>query len=210
MVDVGFSLVTSSALYGDPHFKAQSGGIYTITGRVGAIYKIIQHSEIHWNMQFVGRRSNPEKGTYGGPCGFVVDGHKLMVDPRNSSFILDGVSHRNTYIRAHHTIPLGRSAFMRPMHRSVLIQVPCFKIVLQRVVKRITATSGHRVLYYHYDFNVVHGVNATCRQAHGLLGQTFKLTRPVHPLGNNGENVIEGTVAQYEVDSLISAADLMV
>eukprot|EP01001_Neometanema_parovale_P005984 NODE_2375_length_1436_cov_104.354151_g2258_i0.p1 GENE.NODE_2375_length_1436_cov_104.354151_g2258_i0~~NODE_2375_length_1436_cov_104.354151_g2258_i0.p1 ORF type:complete len:315 (+),score=32.84 NODE_2375_length_1436_cov_104.354151_g2258_i0:355-1299(+) len=198
-------------IYGDPHFRSPSGGMYTITGEAGKIYNIISTSRFQWNMQFVSRRLNPLSGSNAGPCGFVVPGHTLSVEPAYFTVTLDGALHRHAHSSS---LSLGSlTNYVRLYRKKVIVRGPCFKVILELAPKTIrrkrTTTTSTTIAMEnrnHFSFEVERVDKAAACRAHGLLGQSYSFTTPVHPSGDNGEGVIEGFVTDYEEPTLLSTS----
>eukprot|EP01001_Neometanema_parovale_P011566 NODE_781_length_2097_cov_120.203647_g743_i0.p1 GENE.NODE_781_length_2097_cov_120.203647_g743_i0~~NODE_781_length_2097_cov_120.203647_g743_i0.p1 ORF type:complete len:609 (+),score=87.96 NODE_781_length_2097_cov_120.203647_g743_i0:52-1827(+) len=196
---------TYGALYGDPHFRPPAGGVYTITGVPGRIYNIISTDSFQWNMQMVARRGSISKGTYAGPCGFIVGNHTVIADASNASILIDNRSYDNDHYSPGYAFMLGHPAYVVRLYRgSIVVKAPCFRVFLFRAKKGIRTKDAKNVVRAHFDFKVTPASGENCHHVHGAFGQTWDRKSPVHAMGINGEGVIEGDLNDYLEPSLLS------
>eukprot|EP01001_Neometanema_parovale_P004847 NODE_1719_length_1629_cov_99.005312_g1639_i0.p1 GENE.NODE_1719_length_1629_cov_99.005312_g1639_i0~~NODE_1719_length_1629_cov_99.005312_g1639_i0.p1 ORF type:complete len:461 (+),score=45.90 NODE_1719_length_1629_cov_99.005312_g1639_i0:32-1384(+) len=207
--------VTYGGLYGDPHFRAPFGGVYTINGQANTVYSIISARRYQWNMMFIRRRLGKQGGTYGGPSGFRIGNHTVVGYPNSSIVVIDGHDAHNNRQHTSARSLGGLGSYVRLMRTHFIVKSPCFKVILTRARKNTFAmihkSKLKEQLYSHFDFKiepVLHLLRSDDCFAHGLFGQSFRFKLPVHPTGDNGENVIEGYVTDYVEPTLLSTTSI--
>eukprot|EP01001_Neometanema_parovale_P002520 NODE_1310_length_1787_cov_65.230769_g1243_i0.p1 GENE.NODE_1310_length_1787_cov_65.230769_g1243_i0~~NODE_1310_length_1787_cov_65.230769_g1243_i0.p1 ORF type:complete len:320 (+),score=33.07 NODE_1310_length_1787_cov_65.230769_g1243_i0:579-1538(+) len=208
--------VTFAGIYGDPHFRSFSGGVFEISGLENHVYAIISSKHFVWNMKFIkGLRKGIHARmflflflsgmVYAGECGFRIHRHTITAEPRYWTGHIDGKAYE---WKLHHTTPrlfINRTAVLRVFGQySLVVKTACFRVILRRKAHRLSIRGQQqRVDHFNFDVKVI-SKTGECRQAHGLLGQTIGFLNPVHPTGPNGQGVIEGEVADYEVSDVLA------
>eukprot|EP01004_Peranema_trichophorum_P003636 NODE_2612_length_1536_cov_32.002123_g2252_i0.p1 GENE.NODE_2612_length_1536_cov_32.002123_g2252_i0~~NODE_2612_length_1536_cov_32.002123_g2252_i0.p1 ORF type:complete len:476 (-),score=56.56 NODE_2612_length_1536_cov_32.002123_g2252_i0:108-1349(-) len=216
------SLHNSGYVLGDPHFKSASGGTFSITGTPEFIYDILTEHRFQWNCQFISRRGEKKSGTNLGKCGFIVNGHKILMDPSSKSFIHNNIS---IIIKDNHKLSLDSNSWIRyvPWKMITVYLYSCYQITLFRTAKvsitRITNPNRNRFSKnpnpdyifsrkYRWHFDVTIRLISNKCVSHGLFGQTTNFYTKVASLGLNGEGVIQGKLSDYVVSSLLRTDDV--
>jgi hypothetical protein len=185
-------------LFGDPHFTSFSGGNYDINGRVNFFYNIITDANFHWNAKFVSRnpRGHGSMHTYIGESAFLIHGTRIFCDPVKWAMFVDGrrvpMSDERQYLH-------GGVHYVKFTETIMYIRAPGFFIALKHVLK----DHGKELAHFDHVVDLTDEPNGRVRP-HGLLGQTATFTKPVVAKGKQGEGVIAGVVADYEVSTLWS------
>eukprot|EP01001_Neometanema_parovale_P012390 NODE_868_length_2026_cov_78.603783_g821_i0.p1 GENE.NODE_868_length_2026_cov_78.603783_g821_i0~~NODE_868_length_2026_cov_78.603783_g821_i0.p1 ORF type:complete len:603 (-),score=91.96 NODE_868_length_2026_cov_78.603783_g821_i0:217-1977(-) len=197
---------TYGSIAGDPHFHFFHGGSMTIDGKAYHNYSIFSDNNFLWNMQFVPRRHNTgDDGTEAGPCGFKTPNATVLAHPTKMAVRYNGIIYP---LKRSHSgrFPLAANPryYMRIFHGHVVLHLPCLIIDLQVARKKsIMPLTGETVDHSHFNFNLKPApYSYDCHDPHGLFGQTLKFKTPRYSTGPNGEGVIDGVVADYEVPCL--------